>query len=97
MRSQELYNSIAVIIIRVFSKIARAKRGVLKNAKCTWSSRDCICSNFYLTNHLLDVSLKRKTENISIIILRMFTEERAKAVFMLQQGNGVCIQIPVSC
>ena len=35
-----------------------------KNAKCTWSSRDIICSNFYFTNHLLNVSLKRKTNNI---------------------------------
>ena len=32
--------------------------------KCSWSSRDCICSYFYFTNHLLNVSLKRKTNNI---------------------------------
>ena len=34
-----------------------------KTQKCTWSSRDCICSNFYLTNHLLNVSLKGKTKH----------------------------------
>ena len=45
---------IAVISIQIFSKIPHAKREVPKNEKkCTWSSRDCICSNFYSTNHLL--------------------------------------------
>ena len=44
-----------MIIIRVFSKTLRAKREILKNAKCTWISRYCIWSNFYLTNHLLNV------------------------------------------
>ena len=53
-----------MIIIQIFSKTPRAKREVLKNEKCTWSSRDCICSNFYFTNHLLNVSLKRKSNNI---------------------------------
>ena len=53
-----------MIITQIFSKTPRAKREVLNNAKCTWSSRDCICSNFYFTNHLLNVSLKRKTNNI---------------------------------
>ena len=50
----------AVIIIQIFSKTPRAKRDVLKNEKCTWSSRIF----FYFTNHLLNVSLKRKTNNI---------------------------------
>ena len=53
-----------MIIVQIFNKIARAKREVLKNKKCTWSSRDCICSNFYFTDHLLNVSLKRKPNNI---------------------------------
>ena len=35
-----------------------------KTKKCTWSSRDCSCSTFYFTNHLLNVSLKRKTNNL---------------------------------
>ena len=55
---------------------------MLKNAKCTWSPRDCICSNFNLTTHLLNVSLKRKTDNISIMRL-MTTKKRARAVGML--------------
>ena len=54
-----------------------------------WSSRDCIFSNFYHTNHLLNVSLKRKTDNISIIIRRMTTEKRARAVGILRQGAGI--------
>ena len=53
-----------MIIIQIFNKTLRAKREVLKNEKCTWSSRDCICSNIYFTNHLLNVSLKRKTNDI---------------------------------
>ena len=64
MKSQLLWPSIAVIIIQIFSKTPRAKQKVLKNEKCTWSSRDCICSSFYFTNHLLNVSLKRKINNI---------------------------------
>ena len=33
------------------------KAGSAQNKKCT--CRDCICSNFCLTNHLLNVSLKK--------------------------------------
>ena len=63
---------------------------VLKNEKCMLNSRDCICSNLYLTNHLLNFALIRKTDNISIIIRRMttVTEKRARAIVMLQQGAG---------
>ena len=64
MKSQASYPSIAMIIIQIFSKISRAKREVLKNEKCTWSSRDCICSDFYFINNLLNTSLKRKPINI---------------------------------
>ena len=63
-KSQVLYPSIVMIIIQIFSKTPCAKREVLRNEKCTWSQRDCICSTFYFTNHLLTVSLKRKTNNI---------------------------------
>ena len=49
-----------MIIIQVYSKIPRATWKVLKNSKCTWSSRDYICSNFYPITHLLNPSLKRK-------------------------------------
>ena len=49
---------------QIFSKTLRAKQEVLKYETCTWSSRDCICSNFYFTKHLLNVSLKRKTNTI---------------------------------
>ena len=64
-----------------------------QNAKCTWSSRDCICSNFYLTTHLLNASLKRKTDNISIIQRRITTTERARGIGMLLQY--VSITLPV--
>ena len=93
MKSKALSHSDSVIIIQVCSKISRATGKVLKNAECMWSSRDCICSNFYLTNHLVNVSLKRKTDNISIIIRRITTAERARAVGMLQQY--VSITFPV--
>ena len=48
---------------------------------------------FYLTTHLLNASLKRKTDNISIILRRITTAERARAVGMLQQY--VSITLPV--
>ena len=48
---------------------------------------------FYLTTHLLNASLKGKTDNISIIIRRVTTAERARAVGMLQQY--VSITLPV--
>ena len=90
-------------IIQIFSKTQCAKREVLKNKKCTWSSRDCICSTFYFKNHLLNVSLKRKINNI----LHHITEEKgARAVGILGQGVGIgqegrfsrkCLQITVSC
>ena len=94
MKSKALSHSYSVIIIQVYSKIPRATWKVLKNAKCTWSSRDCICSNFYLITHLLNASLKRKTVNNSILILRRITtKERARASGMLQQY--VPITLPV--
>ena len=93
MKSKALSHSNKVIIIQVYSKIPRATWKVLKNAKCTGSSRDCICSIFYLTTHLLNASLKRKTDNISIIIRRITTAARARAVGMLQQY--VSITLPV--
>ena len=93
MKSKALSHSNSVIIIPVYSKIPHATWKVLKNAKCTWSSRDCICSNFYLPAHLLNASLKRKTDIISIILRRITTAERARAVGMLQQY--VSITLPV--
>ena len=49
-----------------------------KTKKSMWSTRDCICSNFCHKNHLLNVSLKRKTD-ISIIIRRITTEKKRKS------------------
>ena len=40
---------------------------------------------FFQTNHLLNVSLKRKTDNISTIIRRMTTADVARTVGLLQQ------------
>ena len=91
MKPKPLSHSNSVIIIQVYSKIPRATRKVLKNAKCTWSSRDCICNNFYLKTHLLNASLK--TDNNSIILRRTTPADRARAVGMLQQY--VSITLPV--
>ena len=94
-----------MINIKILSKTPRAKWEVLKNEKCTWGSRGCICSNGCHKNHLLNVSLKRKTDNISIIIRRMTTEKRARAVGTPRQDAGKrqeshffreYLQIPVS-
>ena len=78
-----------MIIIQISCKTLRAKRELLKNEKYTWSSRDCICSNFYFINHLLNVSLKRKTNNMCFIVRRMTPEKRARAVDILRQGAGI--------
>ena len=86
MKLQVLLPSIALIIISILSKIPSAECS--KNEKCMWNSRDCICSNFYHTHQLLNVSLKRKIDNIPIIIRRMTTEKRARAIVMLQHGVG---------
>ena len=53
-----------LIIIQIISKAPRAKWEVLQNETCTRSSRVCICSKFYFTIHLLNVSRKRITNNI---------------------------------
>ena len=82
-----------MIIIQVYNKIPRATWKVLKKAKCTWSSGDCICSNSYLTTHLLNASLKRKTDNISIIVRRITTAERARAASMLQQYVSITLSV----
>ena len=93
MKSKALSHSNSVIIIRVYNKFPRATWKVLKNAKSTCSSQYCICSIFYLTTHLLNASLKRKTDNSSIILRRITAAERARAIGTLQQY--VSITLPV--
>ena len=72
----------SVIIIQIRSKAPCAKWEVLKNEKCTWSLSQ-------KKNHLLNVSLKRKTDHISIIIQRVTIEKRARAVGIPRQGAGM--------
>ena len=48
---------------------------------------------FFHTNHLLNVSLKRKTDNISTLRRRMTAAEAARAVGLLQQY--VSLTLPV--
>ena len=91
MKSKALSDSNSLIIIQVYSKMPCATWKVLKIAKCTRSSRDFICSNFYLTTHLLNASLKRKTDNISIITRRITTAGRTRAVGMLQQYVSITL------
>ena len=91
--SKALSHSNSVVIVQIYSKIPRATWKVLKKAKCTWSLRDCICSIFYLAIHLLNASLKRKTDNISIILRRITTAERARAVDVLQQYVSITLPI----
>ena len=65
------------------------KLGSAQNEKCMWNSRGCICCNVCHKNHLLKVSLKRKTDNISSIIWRMTAEKRARAIGIPRQGAGI--------
>ena len=93
MKSKALSHSNSVIIIQIYSKIRRATWKVLKKSECTWSSEDCICSNFYLTVHLLDDSLKIKTNNISISIRRITIAERVRVVGILQQYVSITLSV----
>ena len=93
MKSKVLSHSNSVIIFQVYSKMPRATWKVLKNAKCMWSSRDCICSNFYLTAHLLNASLKRNTDSISITTRRINTTERTRQIGMLQQYVSIKLAV----
>ena len=61
---------------------ATCKAESAQNVKCTYSPRYCICSNFNLTNHLLNVSIKRQTANIFIIMPSMTTEEREQELLV---------------
>ena len=84
IKSQVVYPLIAIVIIQILNN-THANWEMLKNEKCTCSSKDYICRNFYHTNHLLNVSRKRKTENISIIIRHVTTEKRAKGILCHKQ------------
>ena len=94
-----------MIIIQIFSKTLCAKREVLKNEKCTWSLRGCICSNFHFANHLLNVSLKRKTNILHHHTAYDYRKwARAVGIILLDVGirqvsrlSWKCLQIPVSC
>ena len=87
MKSRALKRSNSVIIIQAFSKILHALR------KCLKRKMRGDCSNFYLTNHLLNVSQKIKTDNNFIIIRCTTTDERARVVGKLWQCAGIGIRI----
>ena len=46
---------------------------------------------FLSHNSLLNASLKRKTDNISIILRHITTRERARAIGMLQQYVSITL------
>ena len=94
--SQAYRKSISMKIIQLYSKNLRATWQVLKNGKYTWSSRVCICSICYLTNHLLSVSLKRKTNNIFTIMRRLTTAEGTKADGPLKQYVWLTLHIHIT-
>ena len=81
IESQVVYHSIAIVNIHILSNTPRANWEMLKNEKCTCSSKDYICKNFYHINHLPNVPPKRETEHISIIIRHVTTEKREKMHF----------------
>ena len=80
IKSHVLYPLIAIIIIQILNNTPRANLEMLKNEKYTCSSKYYICRKFYHTDHLLNVSLKRKSENFSIIIRHLTTEKGAKGI-----------------
>ena len=96
MMSQAYRKSISMKIIQLYSNTLRAIWQVLENAKCTWSSRVCICSICYLTLHLLSVSLKRKTNNIFTSMRRMTTVEGIRADDPLKQYVWLTLHIHIT-
>ena len=96
MMSQAYRKSISMKIVQLYSKTLRATWQVLEYAKCTWSSRVCICSICYLTIHLLSVSLKRKTNSIFTIMRRMTTAEGTRADDPLKQYVWLTLHIHIT-
>ena len=96
MMSEACRMSISTIIIKLYSKTLRATWKVLENAKCTWSSKVFICSICYLTIHLLNVSLKRKTNIIFMIMRRMTTVESTRADGPLKQYVWLTLHIHIT-
>ena len=94
MMSQACRKTISTTIIQLYSKTLRATWKVLKNAKCT-SSKVFICSICYLTSHLLNVSLKRKTHNIFTIMRRMTTTESTRDDGPLKQYVWLTLHIHI--
>ena len=77
-----------LIIIQILSKTPCAKWEVLKTKNARGARGGCICSTVCHKHHLLNVSLKRKTDDVSIIIRRMATGKRARAVGIPLEGTG---------
>ena len=96
MMSQTCRKSISTIIIRLNSKTLRAIWKKLENAKSTWSSKVFICSSCYLLIHWLDVSLKRKANNIFTIMLRMTTADSTRADGPLKQYVWLTLDIHIT-
>ena len=96
MMSQACRKSISTIIMQLNSKTLHAKWKVLENAKCTWSSKIFICSICYLTIHLLNVSLKRKTNNVFTIMRRTTTAESTRADGPLKQYVWLTLHIQIT-
>ena len=96
MMSQACRMSISTIIIQLYSKTLRARGKCSKTQKCTWRSKLFICSICYLTIHLLNVSLKRKTNSIFTIMRRMTTAESKKADGPLKQHVWLTLHIHIT-
>ena len=94
--SQACRKLISMIIIQLYSKTLHATKKVLENAKCMWSSKVFICSICYLTIHLLNVSLKRKTNNIFTIMRRMIRAESTRADGPLKQYVWLTLHIHIT-
>ena len=87
---------ISTIIIQLYSKTLHATWKVLENIKCPCTSKLFICSLCYLTIHLLNVSLKRKTNNIFTMMRRMTTAESTRADGPLKQYVWLTVHIHIT-
>ena len=96
MMSQACRKSISTILIQLYSKTLRATWKKIENAKCTRSSKVFICSICYLLIHFLNVSLKRKANNIFTIMLRMTTAESTRADGPLKQYVWLTLHIHIT-
>ena len=80
-------------LFRYTTKFHVQRGKCLKTQNARGARAIAFAASFILTTHLLNASLKRKTDNIWIIVPRVTTAEKAIAVGMLQQYVSITLTV----